>query len=122
MAEKGTKILPESDIIIASQISVRPYGSSVSFFTPSCYSQVFSHNLHLPPETRREPTACRTKDLAVRFLSSVIKSLVMLSATVVRIGVNCARLFWHVYYFFIGITFIHKSFFLILVVLFFTKV
>jgi hypothetical protein len=29
----------------------------------------------------------------VRFLSSVIKSLVMLSAAVVRIGVNCARFF-----------------------------
>jgi hypothetical protein len=36
VAEKGTKILPEADIIIASKISAGPYGSSVSSFPPSC--------------------------------------------------------------------------------------
>jgi hypothetical protein len=37
VAEKGTKILPKADIIIASKISAGPYGSSVSSFPPSWY-------------------------------------------------------------------------------------
>ncbi|KZS00828.1 Uncharacterized protein APZ42_002718 [Daphnia magna] len=37
VAERGTKILPEADIIIASKISAGPYGSSVSSFPPSWF-------------------------------------------------------------------------------------
>jgi hypothetical protein len=37
VAEKGTKILLEADIIIASKISAGPYGSSISSFPPSWY-------------------------------------------------------------------------------------
>jgi hypothetical protein len=37
VTEKGTKILLEADIFIASKVSARPYGSSVSSFPPSWF-------------------------------------------------------------------------------------